>query len=446
MSELLDAPRMTLASAPLPEEGDPSPPGPPAPDAQVPDAPVPDAQVPDAQVPNAQVPDAQVPDAQASNAQVPNAQVPNAQITGAPPTGSQPPPAGLVARVATALAGGFGLLVGLSVLASIPVLQLAALGWLLECEGRLGRGGRLREALPGLVPAARLGGALFGCLLVALPWLIVRSFAQDAALLDASSPAARGLRLTSAVLGFVSFGHALLALAQGGKLRHFLLPPLAWVWLIGPGPLRLVREGGQRARAAARGLEVGHYLGLGTMGFLAAFAWLLVPCSLLALATRAPGLLLLGLPLLALVLPWLIMAQARLSAERRFGAAFELREVRRRIARAPLATLVAVVLVLGPALPLFLLKLEPLPREARWLPAMVYLLALLPGRLAAGWAYARGGREGRAHWVLRWPIRALIWPAAGAYVLALFGNQYFDWQGTAGIFAQHAFLLPVAFP
>lgn len=366
-----------------------------------------------------------------------------------PPDASAQEPAprqGLFARATGLVFGLAGLLVGLSILASLPILQLAVLGWLLECEGRLGRGGRLRSALPGLGPAARLGSALLGGLIVATPWLVLRSYAADAALLDPGSPTARTLAVSTLVVGVLTLLHSALALAQGAKLRHFLLPPLSWVWLLGPGPGALLREARPRARAALAALRPAHYLGLGTMGFLAGFAWLLVPCAVLAAATRAPGLLLLGLPLLALVLPWLLIAQAGLAAEARFGAAFEPGEVRRRIARAPFATLLAVIAVLGPALPLFLLKLEPLPRDARWLPALVFLVALLPGRLVTGWAWARGGRPGRAHWVLRWPVRALIWPAAGAYVLGLFFNQYFDWQGTAGLFFHHAFLLPVAFP
>ena len=365
-----------------------------------------------------------------------------------PPDVPPAPRPGRLRRAATFVAGATGLAAGLSILAMIPVLQLATLGWLLECEGRIGRTGRWRGALAGLERAARLGTALLCSLVLFTPWLVLQSYARDAALLDPTSPAARGLGLATLVVGLLSLGHALLAVAQGGRVHHFLLPPLGLLWLIGVGRRADLSPGGLlgRAKAAVRSLRLDHYLALGTMGFLAGFAWLLVPCALLALSPSAPALFLLGLPLLALVIPWVVMAQARLAAEQRFGAAFELAEIRRRIARAPLATLVAIVVLLAPALPLFLLKLEPLPRDARWLPALVYLAALLPGRLATGWAYARGGRPGRAHWLLRWPVRALIWPAAGTYVLFLFFNQYFDWQGTAGLFAQHPFLLPVPFP
>lgn len=365
-----------------------------------------------------------------------------APVPAAPPT----PRPGLLRRAATFVAGATGLAAGLSILAMVPILQLATLGWLLECEGRIGRTGRWRGSLAGLERAARLGTAVLCGLVLFTPWLVLRSYAQDAALLDPTSPATRGLALATLVVGLLSLAHAVLAVAQGGRVRHFLLPPLGLLWLLGPGP-RLTFTGLiGRLKDAVRSLRLDHYLALGTMGFLAGFVWLLLPCALLALSPAAPALFLLGLPLLALVIPWLVMAQARLAAEQRFRAAFELSEIRRRIARAPLATLIAIVVLLAPALPLFLLKLEPLSRDARWLPALVYLGALLPGRLVTGWAYARGGRPGRAHWLLRWPVRALIWPAAGAYVLVLFFNQYFDWQGTAGLFAQHPFLLPVPFP
>jgi hypothetical protein len=192
-------------------------------------------------------------------------------------------------------------------------------------------------------------------------------------------------------------------------------------------------------------LRVPHYLGLGAQGLVAGFVWLALPTGLLALGGKNPLLALIGALLLVVVLPWLLAAQARLASEGRFGAAFELREVRRRIARAPLAHAAALVLVLGLALPLYLLKIEPVPRDALWLPAMVFIVAALPGRVASGWAYARGAREGKAHPALRLVGLAVALPAAGAYVFVLIFSQLFSWYGGLSLFAHHAFLLPVAF-
>src|SRR5262249_55169934 len=148
-------------------------------------------------------------------------------------------------------------------------------------------------------------------------------------------------------------------------------------WLVatagrGPGPRPLL----SRAALAVRGLRLPHYLALGAQGLVAGFAWLALPTALPAAGSQAPPPALPGAPPLVLALPWTLMAQARLAAEGRFGAAFELRELRRRIARAPIVTALALVVTLGPALPLYLLKIEPVSRDALWLPALVFLPAL----------------------------------------------------------------------
>jgi hypothetical protein len=239
---------------------------------------------------------------------------------------------------------------------------------------------------------------------------------------------------------------ALVALARGGRFVTFFRPLSNLLWTVralARGPV--VRPAVQATVAWLRALRLPHYLALGAQGFVAGALWLAVPTGLVALGGRAPGLALLGALALVLVLPWLVSAQARVAAEGRFGAAFELGEVRRRIARAPLASAVALVVTLGLALPLYLLKLEVPPRDALWLPALVYLVALFPGRVLAGWAHARGARAGRAHPALRLAGAAVALPAAGFYVFALFFSQFFDWNGAPGLFAQHAFLLPLAF-
>lgn len=368
-------------------------------------------------------------------------------------TVESPAPVGLARRLLalagaawTFVCGGVGLVACLAVLAAVPVLQLCTLGWLLEAEGRLGRTGRLRGVLPGVTRAARIGSALLGLLVVSIPWLVVRGYAQDARLLEPGSSTARALATWTWVVGAVTVAHAALAIARGGRFPWFFRPLSNWIWA-----MRAVARGpvaGPATRGAVdwlRGLRLGHYLALGAQGLVAGFMWLALPTGLLALGGRAPLLALIGAALLVLVLPWLLAAQAHLAAENRFGAAFELREVRRRIARAPIASAVALVVVLGLALPLYLLKIEPVPRDALWLPAAFFIVGVLPGRLVAGWAYSRGARAGRAHPVLRLAGAAVALPAAGVYVFVLFFSQFFTWYGDASLIAHHAFLLPVAF-
>ncbi len=352
----------------------------------------------------------------------------------------------LVTAAWTFVCGCVGLLACLAVLAAIPVLQLMTLGWLLEAEGRLGRTGSLRGALPGVERAARVGSALLGLLVVSLPWLVLRGYAADARLLDPTSTTARALSGWTLAVGAVTLAHAVLAIARGGRFTHFLRPLAGWVWAmraVARGPV--VRPAWRAATGWLRALRLPHYLGLGAQGLVAGAAWLALPTALLALGGRAPLLALLGALLLVAVFPWLLAAQAHLAARARFSAAFELGELWRRIGRAPLAHAIALVVTLGLALPLYALKIEHIPRDALWLPAGVFLAAGVPGRLLAGWAHARGARAGTAHPALRLAGAAVALPAGAAYVFVLFFSQFFSWYGATSLFAHHAFLLPVAF-
>src|SRR5262245_46449223 len=65
--------------------------------------------------------------------------------------------------------GTLALIVGLSVLATIPVVQLLSLGYLLEASGRVARSGQLGAGCVGVRTAARLGRIALGIFLLMLP-------------------------------------------------------------------------------------------------------------------------------------------------------------------------------------------------------------------------------------------------------------------------------------
>jgi hypothetical protein len=98
------------------------------------------------------------------------------------------------------------------------------------------------------------------------------------------------------------------------------------------------------------------------------------------------------------------------------------------------------------AIPLYLLKIEMISREAAWLPSLVFVAFLAPARLMTGWAYARSGRrDSPRHWLFRALGRLAIIPATVLYVLVVFLAQYTSWGGVWSLYEQHAFLLPVPF-
>src|SRR5579885_1082938 len=181
----------------------------------------------------------------------------------------------------------------LAVVASIPVLKLVTLGYLLQAEGRVARTGRLRGALPGLRPLARLGGAVLGALVVATPWLIVSDLRHDALLIDPASRAARNMTIAQLVLGGATALHAALALLRGGRLRFFFRPFANLRWALARArsgePL-----GAERLGPWLRSLELGRYFVLGLKGFVAALAWIALPTALLAVSWHAPPVALLG--------------------------------------------------------------------------------------------------------------------------------------------------------
>ncbi|MBO0697506.1 MAG: DUF4013 domain-containing protein [Zavarzinella sp.] len=346
--------------------------------------------------------------------------------------------------------GLFCLVGGLALLASLPVLQFLSLGYLLESGGRIARTGRLRDGFIGLRIAARLGGIVLASWFFLLPVRFLANMAHEAELIDPGGRAGNGWWLALYAVMTAVFLHIILACARGGRLRYFFWP-FNFVWLIGR-----VFRGGFYADARDRvwdftvGLRLPHYFWLGVRGFGVAFAWLLIPVSLLALGhsklPAAPLLGLMGAVFLAVVLLYLPFLQLRVAATDRIGAGFDVFAVRRGFSRAPWAFAFAVVVTLLFALPLYLLKIEIVPQEAAWLPGLVFIGFIFPARLLTGWAMGRAARRGKPrHWFFRWTGRLPLLPAAGFYVLIVFFTQYTSWNGVWSLYEQHAFLVPVPF-
>jgi hypothetical protein len=359
-----------------------------------------------------------------------------------------------VVRLARGIASGvewlFGLaalVVGLASLAALPVLQLLSLGYLLESSARVARSGRLRDGFVGVRRAARVGGIAVGVWLATLPAWLIGTFAQSAELIDPGGRSAQGWRVALIVMAALTALHVLAACARGGRLRYFLWPFGHPFWVA-----RRLREGGLYVAlrdafwASVAALRLPYYFRLGLVGFLGTLAWLVVPAVLITGGGRVPPLGLLGALLLAVVVPFLPFLQVRCALEGRPAALFSRRAIRERFRRAPWAFAFSLMVLLLAAIPLYLLKIEMIPREAAWLPSLVFVAFLAPARLLTGWAYARAGRRDRpSHWFFRLLGRLAIVPVAAFYVLIVFLAQYTSWGGAASLYDQHAFLLPVPF-
>jgi hypothetical protein len=346
--------------------------------------------------------------------------------------------------------GFFCLLGGLAVLAALPVLQFLSLGYLLEASARVGRTGRLRNGFPGVRMAARIGGIVLASWLFLLPVRVLADFAHDARIIDAHGTAAAGWRIGLYAGMALVVLHITFACARGGKLRYFLWP-FNFVWVL----IDVIRGGYYtKARDAVwnftLSLRLPYLFWLGLRGFGAAFAWLVIPVSLLALghskAAVAPLVGFLGAVLLGLVLIYLPFLQLRMAVTNTFAQGFNVLAVRRDFRKAPWAFAFAFVVTLLFALPLFLFKIEVVPREAAWLPGLVFIAFIFPARLLTGWAMGRAGRRRTPrHWFVRWTGRLPFVPAAAFYVLIVFFTQYTSWNGVWSLYEQHAFLVPVPF-
>jgi hypothetical protein len=345
------------------------------------------------------------------------------------------------------LFGLASLVLGLSILAALPLVQFLSLGYFLESSARVARTGRLRDGLIGVRRAARVGGLALGIVISLIPLWLAGSYAQTADLIAPGGDVARRWRLGLAIVTALTFVQITTACARGGRLRHFFWPMGMPFWLV-----RGLRSGGLYAAARdgfwefVAALRLPYYFRLGLVGFLGTLAWIVVPASLIAASGRYPVLGFLGALILAFVAPSLPFLQVRYAVEGRVSALVSLRSIRERFRRAPWAFAFALMVLLLASVPLYLLKIEMIPREAAWLPSLIFVIFLAPAHALVGWAYARSWRRYRPrHWSVRALGRIAIIPVSLFYVLVVVLAQYTSWGGIWSLFEQHAFLLPVPF-
>ncbi|MGY8767413.1 MAG: hypothetical protein ACKVH8_03120 [Pirellulales bacterium] len=339
----------------------------------------------------------------------------------------------------------------LAVLATIPILNMLSLGYLLEVSGRVARTGKFSEGFIGIRTAARIGSLALGTWLMFLPLRFFSGLWTSAYLIDAESTQSRLLWIGLVSATLLVGTHVAWAWFRGGKLRHF-------IW---PAPVKLFRRlfsGGMYTEARDNTLEfinklrVWHYFSLGVRGFFGTFLWLAIPVAWMISARQLsePGAAVLvslpGMLLFCIVLLYLPFVQAHFAAENRWGALFEFRKVGKLFAKAPVAFWMALFITLLFALPLYLLKIELIDREIAWLPSLVFVAFMLPARFLSGWAVARARKRSEPrHFVFRWLARLGNMPVVLLYVFFMYLALYVSWRGAYGLLEQHAFLVPVPF-
>lgn len=394
------------------------------------------------------------------------------------------------------LFGLLSILVGLAALATIPIVNLLTLGYLIEVSGRIAREKKFSAGFVGVRKAAHIGGLAMGTWLFLWPPFILSDFWHSSQLIAPMSGQTIGLQIALWVVTILCVGHILMAWFCGGKLRHFFWPVLAvpflavWMtktalravyrpeptpgrrpfldrmWLditecqpltqwFPPAILFVGIFGGNiytKSRDAVWefviGLRLPYYFWLGVRGFFGTLAWIAIPVALLAAATllparAAPLLSVIGAFFMASVLFFLPYLQTNFGADNSLWSMFNIGRVLNQFIRAPVAFWFALFLLVLSATPLYLLMVEATPREIAGIPTFVFLLLILPARMVTGWAVARANRREKARFFLV-PMASFLFalPVVGWYVLMVYLSQYITWRGAWTMFEQHAFLLP----
>ncbi len=336
----------------------------------------------------------------------------------------------------------------LAVVAAVPILNLYALGYLLEAEGRVGRSGRIRDGFPMLGLAPRFGSIVVAFGMFLLPVALLNAAARDAAVIDPSSPATGRMESFAGLFTLFVAVHLCLSLARGGKFSNFFRPIKNVRWLWQRWRERDYWETAERnvGRFAAE-MRLRQRFWLGARGCVVGLAWLFVPAALLVAQPEHAGatfvLAVVGSLLLIPVAAWLPFLQARFAAEDRLSAGFELKTVRHAFRRAPLCWLLAVLVVYVLSLPLYLLKIAALPGDARWMATTVFVVSMWPARLIVGWAYGQAMlRDEPAHFLWRWGDWLLMMPLLTAYVFLLYFTRFAAEHGRFEQLLNHTFLLP----
>jgi hypothetical protein len=354
----------------------------------------------------------------------------------------------------------------LSIAATIPVVQFASLGYMLECSARVARGDRLKDCFPGVALAGHMFRCALAMLLTWLPIWLITDWAYSSELIQPSSNAALSLRIVARILSLLWVLWVVWAIASGGRWRNFLVPrPIRFLRAMVSKTFWLDIE--DRWWAFLNRLQLWRLIKLGFQASLGAWIWLAIPALLILISLGAApevksdqqgGLALLGLLgalLMTRAIQYLPTLQTTMAlqksiadkTDRRWLYGILDRTVARGVFRkVPITYSLANILFLALALPLYFLRIESIPSELWFLLSILFVLWMFPAKLVIGWMIRRSRNKTKDAW---WPLRWIAWlphlAAIGIYVGFLYLGKFALWEGGASLFFQHAFLPPVPF-
>ncbi|MCA9191637.1 MAG: hypothetical protein KDB03_07745 [Planctomycetales bacterium] len=340
----------------------------------------------------------------------------------------------------------------LAVVAAIPVVQLASLGYLLESAGRLAQSDGRKRPLPGLELAGKVGVFAALATLTWLPVWFVCDLSYSGQLLMPNTPSASRWRFAAFLVTVLWMIHVCWAALRGGRWWHYL-------W---PAPIAFLKsfwrpETWQKAShdlcALLIALEFPKLWWTGARGALGALVWIALPATMMIIGLRAiefkPAVLvgLVGAVLLFFVILYLPFLQIQMAANNRWQELFNVKSVRLRFRYAPWAHAMSLFAVCALSIPLYLLRIEATPSQLLWAPSLVFVLLLLPGKMLLGVAMGYGRKRQirdlhPRHWVWRWLAMLPMVVAVLFYMGALYVAQLVASQGAPIMYFQHLFLVP----
>ena len=348
---------------------------------------------------------------------------------------------------------GASLCVLLAVVAALPVVQLASLGYLLNSAARLAGRQPWSKAFPGARVAGRLGKFVLLATLLWLPVWLVTDLSYSSQLLMPNTATARNWRVLAFLGTLTWLTWVAWAALRGGRIIHF-----AW-----PAPIKFLRQiflpstwrrASDELYELVSGLHFPRLWWLGARAAGGALLWIAIPVSMMIIGQRADDFQLaalvglVGAASMTLLLLYLPFLQIQMAVDNRFASLFAISTVRRRFLFAPWAHAMSLLLLCLLCIPLYLLRIEATPAELVWAPSLVFVLFMLPAKLLLGAAmgYA-SGRQSQPnprprHWTVRWSARTIVLASALIYVGALYVAQLVAGQGALVMYFQHALLVP----
>lgn len=127
-------------------------------------------------------------------------------------------------RLLTNFFGAVTLIIALTLVSSIPLLNILSLGYLLQASANISRSGCLRDGWVGLPVLAMVGKLILGLWLWTLPLRLLHSAWHDSRLIAPGNVRSAELQGAIIVVGILIGWHLAWAIVRGGRLRHFLWP------------------------------------------------------------------------------------------------------------------------------------------------------------------------------------------------------------------------------